>query len=445
MALVWRHLLKKVLIISYYFMDKSVIGSVRSSGLARFLPSFGWDPVILTVRPKEAPASEPKDINIDPSSNLKIADTPLEDDPFIRWKKRFGLKADETVKQQLNLGHNGNKNVSNTFSEGLLNFCGEMLVFPDEKIGWYRQALERGRELLSEDEFDAIISTSSPVTSHLVARSLKDEYGLAWVADMRDLWSQSYLPRTFITKTRHRRLELKTLSAADSLTTVSQPLADKLKELHKSKRVYAILNGFDPDQMNPGAKLTDGFKIAYTGAIYKGKQDPEPLFRALRELRSEAAIDLNDVSADFYGDNMGWLEDEVERFDLKGAVKIHGQISRDLSIEMQRESQMLLLLNWNDPGEMGVYTGKIFDYLSAQRPILSIGAFPGVVGELLQETRSGWHASSVDEIKLLVKRAYDEFKSNGRTSYHGSLAEIDRYSHREMAKNFAQVLSTLKA
>jgi hypothetical protein len=105
----------------------------------------------------------------------------------------------------------------------------------------------------------------------------------------------------------------------------------------------------------------------------------------------------------------------------------------------------LLLLNWDDPRETGTYTGKIFEYLAAQRPILATGGFGGddVVKKLLEETNSGVYCSTVEEIKIALTGLYSEYKSKGRVKHKGNVEKINNYSYREMAKKFTEILNNL--
>jgi hypothetical protein len=99
-------------------------------------------------------------------------------------------------------------------------------------------------------------------------------------------------------------------------------------------------------------------------------------------------------------------------------------------------------LNWDDAKEKGVFTGKIFEYLAAQRPILSTGGLRGdVVEALLKETRAGIYCPAVENIREALCDSYNEYKSKGRVLYDGDVNEICKYSYREMAKQFAEVLN----
>jgi len=239
------------------------------------------------------------------------------------------------------------------------------------------------------------------------------------------------------------RLEKKTLGLADALTTVSQPLNEKLCERYPEKYISTITNGFDPDETNPGIPLSKGFTITYTGQLYRGRRDPEPLLKALSELIHDGVVKRDDISVDFYGQYESWLEADVAKYKLGDVITLHGPVSREVAIRKQWESQILLLLTWNDPAEQGVYTGKVFDYLAARRPILAVGLSGGVVTKLLNDTNAGIHASTEEEIKSYLLAAYREFKKNGSVDYAGIQSEIDKYSHYEMARKFAEVLDAV--
>ena len=183
--------------------------------------------------------------------------------------------------------------------------------------------------------------------------------------------------------------------------------------------MYTITNGFDPEQLNPGVPLTKKFSITYTGKIYRGRQDPEPLFRALRTLIDEKKIDPALIEVQFFGDREEWLINDSKKYHLENVVRIHGHISREESIRKQRESQVLLLLTWNDPEEKGIYTGKLFDYLAARRPILALGLPGSVVSDVLSQTGAGITVTSDEEIKDQVMTFYREYSERGFVSYSG--------------------------
>jgi len=427
--------MKKVLIIADLFH-----ASPRIPGLAKYLPEFGWQPIILTT-----PIGEKSDSRFGPPDDFRKNNRVIETYGY-HSRKDVELRPKKRLKKYGYIRTLLRNVVPFSVRKFLYRRYSEIVHYPDAEKGWKPFAVKAGDELLQNEDIDAMISSSSPVTTHIVAHEFKDKYNVPWVADFRDLWTQNHnYPYSKLRKVFEKRLELKTLSTADALVTLSSPAAEKLRMLHKEKRVYTITNGFDPDIMSDGkVNLTSIFTITYTGQIYSGKQDPSKILIALKNLISPGAIDPNHVEVRFYGPENGLLQKEIEKYGLSNIVKQYGTISRKTSFEKQRESQLLLLLNWEDPREKGVYTGKIFEYLAAQRPILVTGGFGNdVVKELLDETNSGVYCSTVEEIKNALTDFYMEYKLKGRVKCKGNVENINKYSYREIARKFTGILDNL--
>jgi hypothetical protein len=413
--------LKKVLIIAHLFH-----ASPRIPGLAKYLLEFGWQPIILTT-----PLGENPNSRFGPPNDFKEKNRVIEtygySSPY--GKKRLTSKKYSRVRP---------------FLKFLYKYYREIAHYPDSEKGWKPFAIKAGDELLQNEDIDAMISSSSPVTCHIIASELKERHKIPWIADFRDLWTQNHnYPYSRLRKMFEKKLELKTLSTANALVTVSPLWTEKLKMLHEGKRAYTITNGFDPEKMSDGkANLTSKFTITYTGQIYT-KQDPSKLLIPLKELISQQIIDSNDVEVRFYGPENGALKGKIEETQLSAIVRQYGSIAREASFEKQRESQLLLLFKWEDPEQRGWHSGKIFEYLAARRPILATGGADDVITELLKETSAGTDAQTAGDVKDALKKSYAEYKQKGRVNHQGNIEEINEYSYREVARKFAQIFNTL--
>lgn len=418
--------MKKVLIISYYFPPDPNIGSLRAGGLAKYLSFFGWEPIILTKK-----MSHNGDFRIITTQHSVY-------DSIISFKKKIGMSTEIAVSNVLNLP----KKRLNSKLFKTLYLVPEIIAYPDPQKDWYDSAFNVACNFLDREKVDAIISSSSPVTSHLIAHNLNIKYNISWIADFRDLWTQNhYYPYSRIRRFFERKLEIKSLASAESLTTVSPNLAAELRKIHSNTRVFSIPNGFDLDEINNlETNLTDKFTITYTGSLYLGKRDPLKLFQALSELIAENVLDPRKIEVRFYGEQENWMLNEIKKYNLEKIVIDSGSVSRDVALLKQRESQILLLLLWDHPSETGVYTGKVFEYLASKRPILAIGGPKGVVNELLEETEAGYFVSSIEDIKNIIIKYYTEYELSGRISYKGNISKIEKYSQKEMARKFAEVL-----
>jgi glycosyltransferase involved in cell wall biosynthesis len=427
--------LKNVLLITYYFPPATGIGGVRPNGIAKYLSSFGWNPVILTPN---LPGDPDPAFNVIQTSNYDV----LEE-----WKKRFGLDPKKSLNEQFRVERKKNNPSVIDLLKAIPN---EILTYPDDKKGWYEFAIMEGERILQEQHIDAILSTSPPATCNLVAGYLAVKYHIPWIADFRDLWSQNhYTSYSPVWRHFEKELERKTLNRASAITTVSQPLAEKLTLMHEKKKIFVIKNGFDPDLINPGNDVDPLFKITHTGNLYEGKRDPAHLFSTLKELIDDGSLRKEDIRIEFfgyprYGFPENWLQEEIERNRLQGIVTLHGQVSHEVAIAEQRKAQVLLLLTWDNPEERGVYTGKLFEYLAARRPILSLGYNEGgIIHDLLVQTKTGVHTMNDVDLKTVILQAYHEYISLGEVRYNGIDTEIMKYSHKEMARAFAEVMDQM--
>lgn len=406
----------RVLVLAYSFPPGMAMGAQRPWGLYRHLRTYGWEAVILTAS-----------VGSDLPSVIRIPHRTSAES----LRSALGLRRD---------------------TPGLLpdalraarRLLTEMAPNPEPESNWRRPAFVAGLRQLTEGAFDAILSTSLPNTTHLVARDLKKHTGLPWIADLRDLWADNYsYARSELRRAIDRRIEHRVLEGADAITSVSEPLAKALRS-RRGPRASSISNGFPPEEMaTSDHPLSRHFTVTYTGTLYPGKRNPELLLGALARLVEGNVIDPKTLEFRLYGRN-------VDQSALRGAVAAHGLtanvifgglLPRDEALQRQRESQVLLALDWMDEGQPGVCTGKIYEYLAAQRPILCIGPPSTVVDQLLRETGAGRQCGTVSQIQDFLSASYREFQSGGRVKYQGDRRLIQRYDHDSMSRQFAEVLN----
>jgi len=420
--------MKRVLLITHIYPPNPEVGSLRPAGLAKYLTSFGWQPIVLTVK---LPGSRP--------SGSPVVETDYED-VLQTWKMRFGLEGTRSLHEQMGLPL-AQKRDSKLLHTKILSLMRYALTFPDATKGWIPFATEALYELKKTEKIDAILTTSPPISAHLIGRKAKRILGCPWITDFRDLWSQNLAEGQEFLRLLERPVERRTLREADALVSVSEPWAEKLRQHYPKKPVFSITNGFDADDFPSGPQpLTKLFTITYTGRLYRGKRDPTHLFEALYDLIREGVVSREKVRVRFYGPIEPWLAVTVRSFGLEDLVEIAGSVSRDEALHHQMESQLLLMLCWSDTRERGQFTGKVFEYIGARRPILAIGGARTVVGDLLEQTKTGVHLLSREEIKATLLAWYSEYLEKGGVLYRGDQRAIDPYTHKEMASRFAGVL-----
>lgn len=231
---------------------------------------------------------------------------------------------------------------------------------------------------LSKISPNLVIATHSPYISIVIAYlycRLNKNVKL-WL-DFRDLWSNNYLTSGIIFFSWiERKLEKLALHKACVISTVSEGLRKKLSTLADGKKVVLIYNCPINLPTQATVKINAENKIltfCYTGIIYSGWQDPSPLFSMLRYLKQKGKINPANVRFCVASKNLGNLIDLAKKFEVYEFIDFKGVLSRKDAITLQASSDILVLLETSAPSATGVLTGKIFEYLATDRPILLIG------------------------------------------------------------------------
>ena len=453
--------MKKVILIAFYFNQVNEIASKRLRALAKYLPQFGWEPIVIVPDLGFIP-KENDDLN------CRIIYTEYED-MFSHFSNKFkkskssdfndsdDFKESKDSKDPIEFNDDKLKDstsYSNPIASRAISIAGEVFAYPDGMKYWHESAFKEASKIMDTEEIDAIISSSWPITCHTIAKDLKEHQDIPWIADLRDLWNLNpYVSHTFIRNYFEKRLELKTFENADALTTTTDLAAETLSTLHPKSRIVPILSGYDKDDFKFLEELVskrDDFssdspeklKFIYAGSLYGGKRDPTYLFEAIRQLEDENKLDPSKISIEFYGDSTG-LEDIANRYGLLDIVHIGGKIAHEEVLKKQLDSDVLLLISWDNEKEKMFIPGKIYEYFALKKPVLSIGYKEGSLKDLIEETKVGYHVSSLESTKEALLKIYEEFVENGTVELNADM-NIEDYSMENMAKKFADLLNELE-
>ena len=456
--------MKKVILIAFYFNQVNEIASKRLRALAKYLPQFGWEPIVIVPDLGFIP-KENDDLN------CRIIYTEYEDmfSHFSnKFKKSNSSEADDSKGSRDSRDSRDSKDsiefndeklkdstsYSNPIASKAISIAGEVFAYPDGMKYWHESAFKEASKIMDEEEIDAIISSSWPITCHTIAKDLKEHHDIPWIADLRDLWNLNpYVSHTFIRDYFEKRLELKTFENADALTTTTDLAAETLSTLHPMSRIVPILSGYDKDDFkfleelvskndNFSNDFSEKLKFIYAGSLYGGKRDPTYLFEAIRQLEDEGKLDSSKISIEFYGDSTG-LEEIASRYGLLDIVHIGGKIAHEEVLKKQLNSDVLLLISWDNEKEKMFIPGKIYEYFALKKPVLSIGYKEGSLKDLIEGTKVGYHVSSLESTKEALLNIYDEFVENGTVELSSDI-NIEDYSMENMAKKFADLLNELE-
>ena len=236
---------RKIVIVAYFFPPLGLAGTHRPLAWANYLAKAGHKVTVLTVKPIAYPVYD--------QSQLEQLDSRVEvvrvgsTDParvakFLPFLARQGVQA--TAKDS----------------------AARRLLFPDSKIGFVRPAWRKLKKLLAGDRNTILVTTSPPVSSHLLGLRAKSEGGCKWLADWRDIWGSE--PAAGDDKFRACAVSLTEdiLAGADRLTATSPMTVDYWQELTESDKYSFLPNGYDESDFTP-PRQTRASSIGIYGTI----------------------------------------------------------------------------------------------------------------------------------------------------------------------------------
>ena len=128
---------------------------------------------------------------------------------------------------------------------------------------------------------------------------------------------------------------------------------------------------------------------------------------------------------------------------LESCVEDHGQVSRKQSIALQRSADILLMASHHMASQKGILTGKLFEYMMMDKPIVCCmgGDLPNSgVKQVLSQTGMGMccehaRAHEDEEALLTYTRMLVQNWQNGLSLLEGrNAAEVEAYAYPGLAK-----------
>lgn len=418
----------KVLIITYYWPPAGGSGVQRWLKFVKYFREFDVEPVVYTVDNANY-IKEDKTLLDEIPKGIQVLKQPIwQPEQLFFWKQK---------KQN-------NNQVATLTQNKFLSFIRGNFFIPDPKVFWVKKSVRFLKKVVEEQKIDVVISTGPPHSMHLIAKQLNEQTNVKWLADFRDPWSNLYYNEDFnhssIAKKIHQNLEKKILQQADVVTTVSNSL--KLEFEKTSNNVKVITNGFDTEVLDKKElKLDKKFSISYIGLLPK-QSHSDLFFKVLRTLIDTNKNFAKDLQVNFIGDIANEVKLAVEKYNLQNYVTFTGYVSHKKAIEYQQKSQVLLLLIPNVKHNRGILTGKLFEYLTTNRPILAIAPKEGDLEKILENTNTGIVVDYEDE-ELLTKeilRLYNLFASN---NLKVQSTDIMQFHRKELTKQMAKTLKQL--
>jgi glycosyltransferase involved in cell wall biosynthesis len=315
---------------------------------------------------------------------------------------------------------------------------------------------------LKENRVCAIIATGDPFVLFHYASKLSKKFGIPWIADYRDPWSQDiHIQKKFFQKKWAALLEKNIVKKATAITTVSGFFKYKLSLLFKDKDIFIVPNGFDPEAADAVSGIEQGCKklqIALVGTIYKY----HPLRSFLQVINKfNSDHEKKKIYVNFYGINIsGEIQALIDNYfqGMKDYIGIFPKMSNEELLKHMAENNLMLLFNY-----YSMAGTKIYDYLAIRRPILLCYSNDPEAAELkklyynlqettaysshlqediIRDTDAGYVVENALHLRKILEQLYDEFQNKGSIQCH--TRNIENYSRKHHASELADIIKKVK-
>ena len=394
----------------------------------KYLPEFGWQPLVLTVNKGNFPAYDYSLLNDIPADVRVIRTANYE--PDLLYKKFIGRKEENIPVAVL-----ANKNLN--WKMRLAHWFRLNVFIPDAKIGWLPAAVQAASRIIREENIELIYSSSPPPTTHLIAQKLKKKFKLKWIADFRDPWTKIHYykdaHRTAFARLWDEFLEKKVMQDCDGVTTASR-LFQELLPIEKSKPCLTVTNGFDDEVMTVQPEKQNGFTLVHAGGITTNRFYRE-FFAGLQEFLEDPAkgkvtrlVLVGKVNQE--------IVSEIQKYISVENLQITGYLPHVKALAMMKSAAVNLIFLEKLANYQGHIPGKIFEYIAVQRPVLGAGDPEGDTAKIIRQSGCGNVYAAATNWHKIINDAYAGWQNQKEPKI--DLEYINQFHRRQLTAKLAE-------
>lgn len=430
---------KNVLSILYFFPPMGGSGVQRTLKFVKYMPQLGYNPIVATIKAGHNFAYDETLLKEVPKSVVVYRSNSGE----TLWVRNIIEKL-SSIRKPKATSNEDSKNSNSTsvsvqnspgLKERAFRFIELNFLVPDSKIRWYKNAVKDVSNILHSEDIGYIFSSSYPYTVHLIALEAKKKTNLPWVADFRDPWiGNSPMTEGHSQKRRKKeeKLEAEVVAYADKIIMVTKPICENYKKRYPQfkEKFVTITNGFDANDFEKLEVVKEEkFTICYSGIVAKG-QTPETFIKAIEKLFHENVEYKNNIKVKFIGFILDEYINLIEASGISENFEKIEYMPHSKCISHMKGADINLIILSDEEESRGVFSGKIFDYIGSQRPILGIMPSNGVASNLIIDKEIGYSYDhgDVDGVYKFIKCNYEKWenKEDTNTNAASKCAEFER-------------------
>ncbi len=417
----------KVLIITYYWPPSGGSGVQRWMYFAKYLAQLNVEPVVVTVHPNSASYR-----TFDKSFLDKVSDIEVHHTKTFELLKLYSFLTTGSSNKGIPQGSVGADKKG--FFGKITRYIRANIFVPDARVGWNNFAYKKAKLLLDKVDYDWIITTGPPHSTHLIGQRLKREFNIKWLADLRDPWTELFynkdLKRSKKSQIKDASYELSVLKTADKVLTIGpslmQLLIDKLPE--KASKFSFIYNGYDDEAMNLAKRDTPKiFTISYVG-ILSAYQPFNSLIKGL------ILFCQKNPGVKFHMQFIGDVDETIKEQFISNHKLNHitftftGRIEHGNALNLMKSSHLLINLLADMEQSKILISGKMMEYIATGNAILSVGDTEGDAANLLSDLKYAniFNPDDIEKITTFIDTIYSRWESG--KPIENTASKIEAYS-----------------
>jgi len=431
--------MRKVLIITYYWPPSGGGGVQRWLKFSKYFSELGWEPIIYTPENPEYPALDENLLSEIPE-NMKVVKTRIWE-PYGLYKKFTNRKKDAKIAT----GFTSEKGELSSAEKASRWVRGNLFI-PDARKYWIKPSARFLKNFLAENEIKTVITTGPPHSMHLIGLKLKKSSGVSWVADFRDPWTNiDYIDELRLTtnsSAKHDLLETEVLKSADIVVTIGGQMKKEFSQKVNSHKIHVIPNGFDEADFN-GEKsdLDQKFTLAHIGS-FSPARNIKSFWQAVSECAYEDDSFKQNLEIKLVGAVDASVIETAKNFSLEENLVLISYVPHNEVVKITSSAQVLCLFVNKTRNAEGIITGKIFEYLKSERPILAIGPKTGDLAKILKSVQADeiLDYDELSDIKVRLKTLFQQWKDHKLQRKYSSLSQYEREN---LAKTYVALLEEI--
>lgn len=428
--------------IAYEFPPAGGAGVQRTVKFVKYLPDSGWMPFVLTVKNPLYPLRDETLMNDVPAETIVVKATEWLPNGTLR-ALRSQLRGDLAQTVDNGRVYNRLPGIRSRIKRFLrLSYVkASKWAIPDQHIAWTIPALLKAKEIIRNENPEVVYLTVPPFSVLLTGYLLHLLSGISYVVDFRDAWTLNPLRVGTSKATIEAPLEQRVIASASRVIfatpSMQQDYAQKYPPL--VGRFCTITNGYDEcDFVGVSPKELKPISIVYMGRITP-KLKLENFLIALSNVLRQNPVLRSRVRLYFVGDIYMTQREKIESSGLQDVSEFLGYLPHREALRYALGADILLLLGSGDLAEM---TGKVFEYLRANRPIFAVVPHKSAAGQVIHESAHGIVAQydNIPEISAKLEELLLRVQS-GNMPQLDTNAFIRKFDRKFQTRQLADVLT----